>query len=363
MLAPVRVADNTATQNTLTFDGNTTDLKNIATQSFERKVVHKVQTEESVLRPYVMIESLTATSHWYTLMDKRDPEAFDAARPTINPRKSTFDAVSIWANPYRDDATIVPFVRETARISIDSALAEAMYRGYERLFDRTAISSMLVSVRTLDQSAWNTGVQATNVVKLPNDRIGGAFVTVGGNKVLGAPKRKTIEAVIKKFTQQNVSIKSEFYGLATPNMLSYLRDMTEMHNRDYIWSVMRPEFKETMFPYYGINWIKCTPEIAPGAYYPDKYLKVDGTTTASGDLVDAADVAGAANFDLSATNHEAIPIWTRDNCVVGEYPSLKQFSIIPVPYYRDTPVMLTTQWCGASRIQNVKTFVLLIPVG
>ena len=359
-LSPARDSTADATSITLNFNLNSTSLANIDTVKYHERVIHKVQTTQAILRPFVTMHPMTNVVDVFTLTSSRDPVAKNDVIRTIDARKQTFETVTIRCNPYDDDCWLPKITVDMGRINFPNAVTMAMEFGYERLVSKMAVVAMLADVRAYDNTTtWKTGELSSSTSSLGNDRIGGAYKTVGANKVLSEPTLKTLEAIHRiKFGSKNVDPSVKFCALCTPNMLSYLRALTEYKNRDFIWTTEKPDFNKKVFDFYGFKWIKCPPQVAPGAYYASKFLTIGAAD--SSDLSDVTDTS-ASNFDLSATNHEAIPIWFPRNVAVGVYASQKMFEITKVPYYRNSAVMMRTEWYGGSRVQNVLQYVLLIP--
>ena len=352
----IPVTGTDATRVNLTFDNNTTDLSEIDMQLYYAQVIHKIQTEHSQLRNFVTHDSIKGTFKWRKLTPKRDPQQRRAAVPTLNPRKQTFENVGITLQAYDDEAWLVDYTVENSQINFQSTLAEAMMMGYERLFDRVAIAAMMEPVRYQESSDWDEGQKTTKIVSLENDRIGAAVAAAGN--ALAKPSFNTFQKIIRKFHDNNVDFRTQICGLLTPAMQEILEGIAEYNDKDYIFSKMSDP-NVASFNWKNICWVKCTPEVAPGAYYSDLYV----TAASGGSPLSVATDTSSGNIDLTDSNHEVIPFWVTKNIFVGTNPALDKFSITQVPYYRDTPIMYKTQWLGGSRIQNLYQFNLVIPVG
>ena len=372
----IRLGDDASTYE-LEFPNDSTSLANIDTQAFMRDVIHEVQTEHSIMRPYVTPTYLRGTFEWRNLTPPRNPQARKSAIPDLNPRKQTFSTFGITVNPYDDDAWLVDAVEKNSRISVGMNIVKAMEMGFERLYDKVAFSSMLVSirVRTANDTQVKTGDVSTSIgtnLTLGDDRIGAyvrrkvAGTAIGGNKVnamFDDIDFRTLVAVGLKFRNQNVPYTTKIYAALTPNMERLLYSLKEYSDKDYIFS-RDNDRRGKSYPFAGFEWVAVTPEVAPQAYYADRYIKLPANADAEGFLYDTGspDSAIGNNTDLSATNHEVIPFWVKENVYVGECPQLDMFEIFKVPFKRQTPIVVRTKWLGASRAQNKLQYNLCVPV-
>ena len=80
-------------------------------------------------------------------------------------------------------------------------------------------------------------------------------------------------------------------------------------------------------------------------------------------LNDAIDASGSNAFDLTDKNHEVVPIWTKDNIIIsnGVGKLAAQFGIVSIPEKYNVPQVQSTEWCGGTRVQNLKHYNLIIP--
>ena len=341
----------------LEFPASATSLANIDTQAFMRDVIHEVQTEHSIMRPYVTTTYLKGTFEWRNLTPQRNPQARKSAIPDLNPRKQTFSTFGITVNPYDDDAWLVDAVEKNSRISVGMNIVKAMEMGFERLYDKIAFSAMLVPVRfrNVDDDDVKLGQTSAGTPKLlENTRIGARI----NGSTLASPSFKTLVEVGLKFRSQNVPYTTKIYAALTPVMEKFLYDLKEYSDKDYIFS-RSSDRRGKSYPFAGFEWVAVTPEVAPGAFYADKWLN----KSADVELIDVVDAdPGSGNgMDLTDTNHEVIPFWVKENVFVGECPQLDMFEIFKVPFKRQTPIVVRTKWLGASRAQNKLQFNLIIP--
>ena len=357
-LAPARVtggATGDALTVDLTYPGTATDLTNIDAQSFVRDVIHEVQTESSMMRPYVTTTTLKGTFEWRFLTGKRDPLKRTQAIPDLNPRKQEFTTFGITVNAYDDDFWLEPYAGKNSMISISREIVKAQEMGYERLFDRLALSSLVVDVRTRTTSAWKQGAVSTGVRSLPVARIGGKIATVGANKVLADPDFDTLQRVGLKFWNNNVGRGTKVYATLTPNMEYKLNKLAQYYDKDYIFA-RRDDAPNKSIPFARFEWVAITPEVSLGAYMANYYI----ANAADSSLADAQ-TSSTNGFDLNPNNHECIGFWTKKNVYVGTCPELDIWSVFPVPSKRNTPVMIKTRWLGASRAQDILVYILCIP--
>ena len=379
----IRIDADRSTKYELDFEGDTTSLANIDTQAFMRDVIHEVQTENSIMRPYVTTTYLKGTFEWRNLTPQRNPQARKSAIPDLNPRRQTFTTFGITVNPYDDDAWLVDATEKNSRISVGMTIVKAMEMGFERLYDKIAFSSMLVPVR-MRTTTPETGDVDTSAapVELPADRIGGrvtggnaqGVVSSGNPGKLADPTFQTLVSVGLKFRNENVPYTTRIYASLTPNMERILYGMTEYNDKDYIFA-RRDDSRKKVLEFAGFHWVSVTPEVAPGAFYADRFLK-----QASGNLVTAenkGNAGGGGRPDLGTFSigqrgdipavvgagdaHEVIPFWVKENVFVGECPQLDMFEIFKVPFKRQTPIVVRTKWLGASRAQNKLQFNMVVP--
>jgi len=352
-LTPV-TANSDSTKVILTYTSDATSLANIDTQFFYKEVIHKIQTEESCLRPYVTQRPQKGVFDVVTLTDKRDPARRTQAIPDSTSSRQTFETRAIRITPFDDGAWLIDSVVKNATISVPRATVESMMKGYERLFDRIALGAMLQPVRRLKSDGsddWKEGKRDADEISLENTRIGGKVST----SALLNPSFETFQKIRRKFYDNNVNRMATFYGLLTPRMEEILQGLTEYKNRDYIYSLMTDK-NVKVIPWFGINWVKASPEIAPGAFYASKYI----ANQSASDLADAQDTA-TNGFDLSSTNHEVIPIWVKENVIVGSDASLNKMDILKRPDKRNTNQLLMTKYYGGTRLQNNFQYNLVIP--
>ena len=348
-LGAARTGDN-AQQVTLTFTSTTSDLENIDNQRVWMEVIHEVQTEETCIVPYVQgVEIKNATFKWQTIAAKRDPKARTAAVPDLDPRKNSFTKVGITLNPYDDDSYVVEYVEENADIHFERTVLETMERGFIRLEDRICFASMLGKVVKKTSSGWKTGATVTAKSDLDSARIGARSSAAG----LIAPDYKTIKKILRRFYDENVSRSEKIYAAMTPNMEDILSDITQFQNKDYIQAMLADPAKKVVH-WAGIYWVKCTPEVAPEAFYSDKYVKK---------VVKSLDVltSTSTDYDLTTTNHEAIPFWIKSNIRYGRNRKLDKYALIMLPSKRMTPAIIRTLWAGGARLQDKKQYVLVVP--
>ena len=355
----IRVDVSNAPTYELDFPGDATSLANIDMQAFLRDVIHEVQTENSIMRPYVTTTYLKGTFEWRNITVKRDPQARQSAIPDLNPRKQTFSTFGITVNPYDDDAWLTDATEKNSRISVGMNIVKAMEMGFERLYDKVAFSSMLVAVRkrTVSDGQVKTGEVSTvgtgTPVVLENTRIGGRVTGASGAGALAEPSFQTLVKVGLKFRNENVPYTTKIYAALTPNMEALLYKLKEYADKDYIFA-RRDDSRRKTVPFAGFTWVAVTPEVAPGAFYTDRDL----TNLGANDLADAI----AAGVNLTSSNHEVIPFWVKDNIYVGECPQLDMFEIFKVPTKRQTPIVVRTKWLGASRAQNKLQYNLIVPI-
>ena len=365
-LAPILTGD-TSTRINLSFRGGETDLSNIDMQTFQQEVTHKVQTTSAILRNYVTWKEIRGTFDWRFLTDKRDPELRTMANPQINAKRQTFSQYGITLHGYDMDTWAIDSVVSRSQINFPATVMETVMYGYERLADRCALAAMLGDVRTRTTGDgtgggtldWREGKVETGTQALENTRIGGAVSGSAGSKVLALPTFKTLQAIKRKFRDANVPHTESIYALLTPRMETIIEDYMQFQNKDYIWNQAKDKTKDNKIHFYGIDWIKCTPEIAPGGFYATKYI-TSGGGSAPLNLQDATDTS-SGNVDLTPTNHEVIPFWTKDNIQLGYNNSLSWTRMYQVPMYRNQVVLSRAEWCGGTRAQNVKQFNLVIP--
>ena len=354
-----------STTYTLAFNQNSTDLKNIEVQKMRADVIHKVQTMEDFLAPYVShAYDLKGTFQWQYLTDKRNPKLQTSMPITIQAQAQTYEAVGLQTNPYIDDAWILDFVEANSAISIKDSQMVSMMFGYNRLATKIAVNAMLAPQlkRTTSATQWVKGDVSGTVTALPDTRIAGVVSkSATGTAKLEYPTFDEILDLMKsKFRDQNVSPNVRFCGLLTPGAENWLKKLVEYKNRDYIYSVMN-DINTMAFTFGNIQWIKVNPETSPGSFYADKYLSIATQGNSTRALADAT-ATSASNFDLTDTNHEVIPIWVMDNIRVGHFTMLDVLKILRVPYYRDDPAILMTKFLGGCRLQNDLQFNLVIPV-
>lgn len=345
-------------QYNLSFESGQTDLQNIDMQKYYADVVHKVQSEDFQLRNYVgMSDNFKGTFKWVTLTDKRDPKLQKKALPTIDSKKQTFETVGLQCNPYTDDSFLIDFTVRNARINVQSATLESMMKGFNRLMDKVAIAAMLQPKlkQSSTEAQYRLGQAGSATSVLANTRIGGRVTGAGSTAALANPNFDTFQKILRKFWDNNVSRKSQIYGLLTPGMEELMRNISEFKNRDYIYHALNSQ-GEASVDWMGITWVKVTPEITPGAFYADKYL----LGAAASDLADAT-ATSASNVDLSDSNHEVVPIWIKENIRYHDAMDLTQAEISRIPYYRNQPALMMTKWLGSTRIQDVLQYNLVIP--
>lgn len=368
-LAPIRT-DDTASRVNLVFRNNETDLRNVDMQAFMNTVTHRVQTTMSILRPYVTWTEINGTFQWRNLTEKRDPAQRTHANPMINPTKQSFSQYGITIHAYDMDTWLVDYMVKNATINFPATVMETMMYGYERLADRCALAAMLTDVRTRETGGgnapnedWKLGKVETDTSSLADSRIGAATTGAAASQTLAVPAFQTLQKIKRKFRDANVPYNTPIYALLTPGMEEIIERMVQFQNKDYIWNAAKGREKDGVIYFYGVNWIKCTPEIAPGGFYADKFISADtgGAANKVSPLQDAQ--ANNANnaIDLTPNNHEVIPFWTKDNIKVGYNGGLSWTSIYKVPTYRNTPIISRTEWCGGAREQDVKQFNLVIP--
>ena len=342
------------------FANNYTNLENVDMQVFHRSVLHKVQAKGFTLAPYVsMAPNFKGTFTWRTRTDKRDPRLNTVALPTIQNQNQEFDNIGLQCNQYLDDAFLIDFVVRNATVNIPEAILTSMYMGYQRLMDRICIAAMLQPqiVKTSSLAQVAVGEAGSSFTPLEDARIGGAS---DGSKLI-APSFKTFQKILRKFWDNNAPRTTKLYGLLTPGLEELMQNIDEYKDRDYVYhdrTALRRDLRDNSVPHVdwmGIRWVKIEPDKTPGAFYASKYLK-----NTAGDLQDVTDTA-ASNFDLTDSNHEAVPIWTKENIEYHHAVDLDQFEISRIGYYRNMPAALTHKWLGGCRLQNILQYVLLIP--
>lgn len=366
-LQPVRTGDD-ATMVTLRFGENENDLENIDRQTIEAEVVHEVQTKRSVLSPYVMMTDLgNNTFKWKPFTYKRDPRQINQNLSKIQPSPQTFDAFGCSVSKYGDDVWLTDYVKEKSVIRFQREVLTEMFYGFERLKDRNCIAAMFNPVRWRYTPDWKRGGATTRTIALPNNRIVAIAEQDGSNLKLAVPTSETYMKLKRRFTDFNVMPGEKVYGLLTPNMMDIIAQNADYKNREHVYrmvTAMESEDSDRGFTWRGITWVRCTPEIAPGAYYAGSVFSAGSTALKAGEqkLVERVETATQNAITLNATNHEVIPLWIKKNIYAVTNKSQDKFNILPQPEYKGAPAAFREQSLGGTRVQNVLHLNVVVPV-
>ena len=180
-----------ATKIVLAFDGNTTDLTNIDFQRAMKNVIHRVQSNMSALRPYVTVGAQDETFQWQKRTPHRDPSKRTAAVPDTPFAKQSFDSRGINVDMFDDGAFLVEAVVSGSEIALEMAILESMEAGFERLFDKVALSAMVMPVRQQTSVEWKEGNKDSSTVALDVTKY------VGGNLKAGSLAAPELETYIR----------------------------------------------------------------------------------------------------------------------------------------------------------------------
>ena len=378
-LAPIQVPGTTGAVSTprvsLVFNNNQADLTQKDAVVYLSKVIHKVQTSQSFLRPFIMNHQVEGTFDFVNLMNKRDPKKqTNVFRPlsALSDGSNVFDDTTyenagIYVEPYDDMVWLPEYVRTFSRINFDGSVAVSMMKGFTRLEDRQILAGTVLPVIRTDtepkgsgsfEFGWRDATRDSNVRNLPNTQIFGYV----DNSNLLVPDFNAIQLLINAFKKQNVGPGLQLCAAYTPTMLVHLQRITQFQNKDYIFH-KSPDSDSTepsgVSTFMGIKWVEITPEVSLGAYYADKYLPKSGGATVK-KLVSATDTA-STNIDLTMTDHEVIPFFWADNLILGHKQKLNKWGVILQPTFMNEAVMYGRLWTGATRYQDVLQAHLIIP--
>ena len=146
-------------------------------------------------------------------------------------------------------------------------------------------------------------------------------------------------------------------------MEAIISNTEEYKNRDFIYAA-RGEQMGGAFVWKKIKWIPIQDDVNLGAVYSSSYLsRVAANSNKSLSLLTAnATVSSVAQYDLSATNHEVVPIWKKENIKVNYRPKASKAKILNRPDKVDTPQLFMTKALGSTRIEDERHFNLIVPV-
>ena len=349
----------------LTFDGTATSFENIDYQHYYKKVIHRVQQEHAFLRRWVRYEDQKTNFDWVTRTNKRNPTRRTNSRPNSPDAKQTYDTRGVAVEAYDDGSLLSQAIidKQTTTISVPKSTFEAMEMGYERLFDDIALSGMLKPVRQQTSSSWATAEKGSTSVALDVAKYAGARIS---NGQLANPNLKTFLAIKAYFTRNNVMMSKGadmMCGLSTGGFEEFIGDLDEYKNQDYIYHAMEKASSEGFYIWKGIRWVSVLGDADVGAEYASVYVGRTSTTQNSdlNFLNTNATVDTVAQFDLTDSNHEVIPIWKPSNIVVRTRSSAYINKIVNRPDKMDFPHLLMSKSLGATRVQDECGFNLVIP--
>ena len=381
-LNPVRLGDDSAYFD-IEFADNENTLHGVEMQKLEKKIIHEVQTKEDVVSKYLSHKDLgNSVWCWQNLTYKRNPRKIMQNLRPINPTPQAFDKFGMTANLYGDECWITDIIQKKANIGIQKAMLLEINYGFERLKTKQAFASMVNPVRW-QTSDYHTGNARSVIRNLPYSQVAAVITldTAAANEyAVGAAQNgiklarfddDIVHEILRKFTDNNVMPNMTPNALLTPGALAMIRRTKEYKNRDYIYHQVNNETKPT-FMWKFINWIRCTPEVAPGPFYAGKYVgktyqrlvgdsapkvNVPATGVHFANITDSA----ADSFPLTADNHEVLPVWYTSNVYRVSDVGRDKAKILRIPYYRDEPVYLKEFACGGGRAQDVLQFNMIIP--
>ena len=379
-LAPIRTGVD-STMVVLSFGQNENSLNNVDRIKVDRAMIHEVQTTDDVISQHLGTKDLgDSTSRWQPITYKREPKQIEQNISPIDPTPQKFDKFGSFASKYGDDCWITDYAEHKSEISFKKSVLTAMYYGFQRLQTRQAIAAMLNPVRWRYTPNWPRAEAETMVKELDNSRIVAFAVKSKGTtaadrsqyaagtvpatlKTLAFPDVDIFLKLRRKFTDMNVPAGLVPNALLTPNMEEMLYNIKDTKDRENIFRMMQKEGREH-FMWRNINWIRVTPEIAPGAFYAGKYIDVSKATVDDkvilGEAKNAAD--GANTIALTADNHEVIPFWFANNVWKVTDKRMDKTLFLRVPYYKNQPILIKEVNCGGSRAQDVLQLNLIVPI-
>ena len=354
------VYDSDATKIVLAFNGNTTDLTNIDFQRAMKRVIHRVQSSMSALRPYVTVGVQDETFQWQKRTPHRNPTKRTSAIPDTPAVKQEFDSRGINVDMFDDGAFLVEAVVSGAEISLEMSILESMEAGFERLFDKVALSAMLMPVRQQTSTDWKQGDKASSEVALDVTKYVGGNLKAGS---LAVPELETYIEIRKQFKNRNANPDGNLCGLLTPGMEAIISNTEEYKNRDFIYAA-KGEQMGGPFVWKKIKWIPIQDDVNIGAAYASSYV---GRASASENkklalLTSQATVSSVAQYDLSSSNHEVVPIWKKENIKVNYRPKASKAKILNRPDKVDTPQLFMSKALGSTRLEDERHFNLVVPV-
>ena len=380
MLDPIRMDDD-ATKVVLSFQDDENTLENIENQKTIAKVTHEVQTTGDVLAGMTKTTDMgNAIVKWKHFTYKRDPVRIQKNISSLDPKPQKVDAYGMTVSKYGDEVYLTDYVKEKSTIEFPATVMKSMEYGFVRLETRNKFAAMVNPVRWRYTPNWKKfGVQ-TDTIELPYSRIVAFFskqqLNVKGDQrgvgtaqngvYLAMPGSIGMTQLMRKFTDYNVPPGILPHAPLTPNLLEQIIRTPEYQNKENIYHQVSDE-RNKSFVWRFIRWVRCTPEVMPGAFYGGSKFKVGmagANVGATGETLLSKDGDGMpdnVSFVLDAKNHEVIPMWLPMNITKTTDKSQDRFRVIRIPILKDTPVLFRERSIGGCREQNILQLNLCIP--
>ena len=360
-----------ATRVNLNFRADENTLENVENQGTLASVVREVQTTQDFIGPYVSHRDLGRDLVlWENFTYKREPRVLRENIPAFQPVPQKVDKFGMTAQKYGDEYLLTDLVKTKSSVSFSRITFTEMVAGFKRLETRTAFAAMFNPVRWQFSPKWQTFNTTTGIFELDNSRIV-AVVTkdannknkvggdIGGGNYLAFADKITYVRLWRKFLDMNVMANVQICAAVTPNLQQQMIQTPEYTNREDLYHAMENYERDGYFYWRNIKWIRCTPEVMPGAFYAGQKFKAP---SAAGPDIQLVEKDPNGTLTLTASNHEVIPFWIGTNIFSVTSTLMDRMKMIRVPMLRDEEMIFMERWLGGGRAQNVLQLNVCIPL-